>query len=1533
MTRVGGNMRRSYLLVAVALFAAWFLKLPGSVGGGAIGIPSAAARVAVGGARGPQGGELSGGGDPAAAALLAELWAGRTPPAVPEHLRPWIPWVLHDNEQALCPRLSADDDGSEAVCAWPSRLRLELRDKGGGFVQVVRNYRRMAVSLPGSGKHWPQDVRVDGQPAIVLSQDGSADEDAQPVIYVGPGSHMILGNFQWDELPESLEAPKDVGILTLLLRGSQILHPNRDDDGRVFLQKEDAGEEEEDSLDVTVHRKLTDGVPLELTTRIELRVSGKRREVSFERALPDKFVPMSISGPLPARLESTGTLRIQVRPGTHVVSVTARHQGPAIEIQRPQPPARWPADEAWVFEAQPSLRLLSIEGVEALDPQQTTLPAEWKKLPCYAMKQGATMRLSVQRLGDSQPLQDELRLDRQIFLDFDGRGYTIADRLTGKLRRAWRLEVGEGTELGRVSVEGKDQLVTIGKESGRAGVELRQGALSISADSRMPFGSEFSAVSWNAEFHEVHSTLHLPPGWQLFYASGADDIPDTWLRRYHLMGLFLSLLAGMAVWKLYGPRWSLLTLGGLLLACPVSEQPHVAVLAVLLLEAIFRALPEGRARSVVSAGRLVARVVAVLLVLSFATGQLRHGLYPAVERPAAQELVFESADSDHNLLPVQAQEQTKNVASVFARDSGLGNEAQDAMGGLVGSGPGGGGNADEPSGLKQQMVQQQAERISSKEAAPEKPRAYKKKGKADLDDELDGLMDAKAESSTLGLGNIGTIGRGSSLGKMGGKGYYQQRARNVNFEFDPKAVVQTGPGRPRWSWNRHSISFSGRVEASQTVRLWLIPPWLNLVIVLLQVGLLGLLSIRLVGVSLLPLDGLRTAARAAVLILGGTLLLTPQVAQAELPSTELLGELKERLLKDPECAPHCASSSRLYIDVQAKSLRLRMEVSAAAQTAIPLPGSASQWLPEQVILDGVPATALSQREGGRLFVVVPAGNHQIVLDGRLPARPTVQLELPLLPRRVEAHVEGWELAGVHEDGVADSNLQLSRIEKNRSEGPAQLQPGTLPPLVRVERQIMIGMQWEVETRVHRLTPEGSAVVIEVPLLPGEQVTTADVRVQNRKALINMAPGESEFSWHGSLQEQEQLDLMAAAIPELVEQWKLQVSPMFHVELSGIPALHPERPESAREPVWQPWPGEKVGIAVSRPAAKSGVTLTIDQARLTLRPGLRSSDAALRLRLRTSRGGQHAIKLPEGATVEAVSEGGNQRPVQQNGRDLLLQLVPGSQQFEIKWRQAGGHALHFLTPEVDLGAQAVNIEINLHLGDGRWVLLCSGPRLGPAVLFWGQLVILILLSLLLGQVKFTPLRSQHYLLIGLGLLQVPLMTGATVLGWFLALGYRQSGPEVKHWALFDLRQLALLLWTLLAALGLLEAIRIGLTVCPEMAIMGNGSRGGSDTLLRWYADRADHELPRAVVWSLPLMAYKLFMLLWSLGLVVSLVGLLPWAYRAFSEWGLWRPIPKLWRRKKAKADAVEADDDSSPMQSIEIDRTLPVPVETPSSDRK
>ena len=1234
-----------------------------------------------------------------------------------------------------------------------------------------------------------------------------------------------------------------------------------------------------------------------MLTRLSLRVSGKRREILFDKVLPERFVPMSIEGPLPARLETAGTLRVQVRPGTHVLTLTARLVGPAERIVRPQPSGRWPEEEAWVFQAQPPLRVATVSGVPTIDPQQTTLPPEWRSLPAYAVKPGQAVQFVVQRAGDGLP--DQLKLDRQIFLDFDGSGYTVTDKVTGQLRRAWRLEMGPDAELGSVAVDEENQLVTIGQQGGRAGIELRQGQLDLTADSRMPFRSTFSAVGWNTDFHEVSGVLHLPPGWQLLHASGADDIPETWLHRYRLMSLFLSLLASMAMLRLFGTRWAVLALFGLLLVAPVTEQPHVALLSALFFEALLRALPPGKLLSVLRFTRILACIGLVLVTLDFASNQMRRALYPAVERPAAQEIVFDASEISTN---------------------GPGQEGSMILG-LIGSGAGGGGAARSESRMqkKVQRIEQNklAQDFSRKSALgmdelddSRKPAKAKPKGKAGKkameDEDLDGLLEVTANQEPPSPKRAMVQQQQTLFGK---KDSFAQRTRNANFQFDPKAVVQTGPGRPRWSWNRHTITFSGRVEANQPLSLWLIPPWMNLCLALAQVGLLVFLTLRLCGVD--ALRHLRVWPKVAIVLL----LCLPTPAQADFPDKEVLDELKERLLKEPDCSPGCASSSRLFVEAQPKYLRLRMEVSAAVQTAVPLPGSNNQWMPEQVLLDGVPASSLSKQDGERLTLLMPAGNHQVILEGRLPLRPTVQLELPLKSWRVESRIEGWELAGVHEDGVADSNLQLTRIDKNHDEGKTDLQPGTLPPLLAVSRHIQIGLQWEVHTTVHRLTPQGSAVVLEIPLLPGEQVTTPELRVQNRKVLVNMAPPQTSLTWHSSLQETSALELVAAALPEISERWKLQVSPMFHAEWTGLATLRPAHPEAERQPEWAPWPSEKLRIDVSRPEPKHGFSLTVDEATLDVYPGLRSTDARFQLRLRSSQGGQHRIKLAESLSVESVVRDGRQVPVQQNGRDLVLDVTPGSSKFEVKWRQLNGFSIRYRTPEVDLGAPAVNIQMNLHFGGDRWVLLLSGPRLGPAVLFWGQLFVLILVALVLSRVPWTPLRTQHYLLLGFGLLHVSLVSFAVVLGWFVALGYRQNRPGPNHWLLYDLRQVLLVVWMVWAAVQLFAAIRQGLLVCPDMAITGNGSQGGAGTLLRFFADRSPGPLPKATVLSLPLGAYKLVMLLWSLGLAVTLVQFLPWAYRAFAEGGLWRKAPPFFKRQKMP-------------HPIELDRTAPHPVRPP-----
>jgi hypothetical protein len=87
------------------------------------------------------------------------------------------------------------------------------------------------------------------------------------------------------------------------------------------------------------------------------------------------------------------------------------------------------------------------------------------------------------------------------------------------------------------------------------------------------------------------------------------------------------------------------------------------------------------------------------------------------------------------------------------------------------------------------------------------------------------------------------------------------------------------------------------------------------------------------------------------------------------------------------------------------------------------------------------------------WVQLAAGRHSVLIDGALPERDTVQIPLPFKPHHVEAHVDGWRVDGLHEDGVADDSLQLTRLRPDGAAAGAALQPGTLPPFARLTRQL------------------------------------------------------------------------------------------------------------------------------------------------------------------------------------------------------------------------------------------------------------------------------------------------------------------------------------------------------------------------------------------------------------------------------------------------------------------------------------------------
>jgi hypothetical protein len=626
-----------------------------------------------------------------------------------------------------------------------------------------------------------------------------------------------------------------------------------------------------------------------------------------------------------------------------------------------------------------------------------------------------------------------------------------------------------------------------------------------------------------------------------------------------------------------------------------------------------------------------------------------------------------------------------------------------------------------------------------------------------------------------------------------------------------------------------------------------------------------------------------TALALAVLMGAGAP--APPAAAAEFPPQAMLEELRLRLLQPPECRPTCASLPRMHLDVAPERVRARLQVDIAAPSAIPLPGLAQQWLPREVVVDGQVDAALSQDPNGTLWLYLDSGRHEVLIDGPLPARDTVQIPLPIQPRWLEAEVNGWTLDGLHENGVADASLQLTRLAPAEGEAAAPLQADQLPGFARVERTLLLGISWRAQTRVSRLTPPDAAMVLEVPLLPGEAVTTADLRVVDGKMQVHLPARANEVLWQSTLEPAESLELKAPDDVPWVEVWQVAAGSLWHVEASGIPPVHGSG-TSGPPSRWQPWPGESLRLAISRPAGVEGQSLTVDRSETTVSPGLRATDVSLLLALRSSRGGQHEVTLPEGAELLAVEIDGRERPIgQENGR-VVLPISPGAQRVELSWRESGGVRALFRTPPVDIGLASVNAHIAVTMPARRWILFTGGPRLGPAVLFWSLVPVLLLVAIGLGRIRTTPLGAVQWFLLGIGLTQIGIVYSLVIVGWLLALGWRRTHGDDLDARGFDLVQVLLVFWTVLALGVLFAAIQLGLLGEPDMQIAGNRSHAGS---LHWYEDRAAAVLPRAWVLSVPLIVYRLLMLAWALWIAQALLRWLRWGWDAFGTGGFWRPL--------------------------------------------
>jgi hypothetical protein len=277
---------------------------------------------------------------------------------------------------------------------------------------------------------------------------------------------------------------------------------------------------------------------------------------------------------------------------------------------------------------------------------------------------------------------------------------------------------------------------------------------------------------------------------------------------------------------------------------------------------------------------------------------------------------------------------------------------------------------------------------------------------------------------------------------------------------------------------------------------------------------------------------------------------------------------------------------------------------------------------------------------------------------------------------------------------------------------------------------------------------------------------------------------------------------------------------------------------------------------------------------------------LQLLARSTRGGEHAIVLPPGAELLEARRDGQSLSLAVRDGKLSLPLLPGQHRFELRLREPHGVGVMTRSAQLALGAPAANLGTGVNLPEDRWVLWTWGPTAGPAVLYWSQLVVLLLVAWLLARYAPTPLRFHHWLLLGLGFSAFAWSAYALVVVWLIALGLRarRVPPERLGAVGFNLLQIALAFFTLIALVVLISAVPKGLLGLPDMHVAGNGSTAWQ---LRWFADQTADALPRGGVFSVSLWAYKIAMLLWALWLANALIGWLRWGFEAWTRDGYWR----------------------------------------------
>lgn len=554
----------------------------------------------------------------------------------PKELLEWKDWVLAGNLNSACIKHSVNKSKSMRICDWYSQVKVDILSESekaqseafsANIQYSLTKQNEGMVILFGSrkGGNWPASVSVNGSSVLLGELYG------KPAIDLGPGKYEIELEFQWKKLPNQIAIPKNMSFLDVTYNGAEInriqVNPASELDLISLQDKKVTDSESVDSLSVKIYRRLSENVPLRSETVLDLKVSGSvRNEIIPGVVLPGESVTL-IESPVSTRLKENGVFA-KLRPGSYKIVL----KGTFFEEVKQLSPLVQAREEIWLYESDPTVRQVRIEGVESVDANHLNIPSHWKGLSAYLMYPKDTLTFQVSKKGVEFQNQADLSIRRNIWLSFSGDHFSVLDAISGKVSKDWRIDSQEELKIASAEESGRNLLVTRGPK-GAQGIEVRKENVALSVESRVERnGGRIPAHGWDFTAKAVNANLHVPPGWRLWFGSGVDRIKGSVFDKWSLHLLFLLFFIPVLLYRIVGLKGSFLAFVTLLLTLTERGAPQLSWGAAVIVVGVCTYMSEKLASRWKLLMQIPVYLVLGALIFTFAKHHIKVNLYPVLER-------------------------------------------------------------------------------------------------------------------------------------------------------------------------------------------------------------------------------------------------------------------------------------------------------------------------------------------------------------------------------------------------------------------------------------------------------------------------------------------------------------------------------------------------------------------------------------------------------------------------------------------------------------------------------------------------------------------------------------------------------------------------------------------------------------------------------------------------------------------------------------------------------------------------------------